>query len=453
MREVPASAYPRKSFFINMFTKDISLEDCILDLIDNSVDGLIRSRKISLSKISRGIFGSAKRKRTKKSELPLISVTHNDEYIEIKDNCGGIGYEDALNDIFNFGHGPERKLGYLGVYGIGMKRALFKIGSHFSIESRTVKDGFTCDLDVSEWVKEDETLENWTIPIRRISGAQTASKAGVHIRIDRLHDEVKMRLKDGLLDNDLGEAIARTYHFFLNSYVRIKLNGVDVREFQIPLGKPNEGEVSYEELESDNVTVKVMATIAKYDKNTKPTQEKSGWYVVCNGRMVLAADKTSNSGWSVPPMPSWQPKFRLFLGLVFFESTDPLALPWTTTKRNLNREAAIYQRVRLRMAMAAKPVISFLNKQYPQDVDEEPTERVIAKGASKATLDVVSKKRSVFTAPPPPKQSAKSTMSVKYDAKKSEIERIRKALRQPRMGASRIGRYTFDYYLEREGLK
>jgi hypothetical protein len=45
-----ARAYPTKEFFIEMFTRDISLEDCILDLIDNSIDSLIRARKIDIEK-------------------------------------------------------------------------------------------------------------------------------------------------------------------------------------------------------------------------------------------------------------------------------------------------------------------------------------------------------------------------------------------------------------------
>ncbi|KJV41509.1 hypothetical protein [Brevundimonas sp. KM4] len=35
-----ANANPSKSFFIAMLTRDIDLVDCILDLLDNSVDGI-----------------------------------------------------------------------------------------------------------------------------------------------------------------------------------------------------------------------------------------------------------------------------------------------------------------------------------------------------------------------------------------------------------------------------
>lgn len=35
---------PTKQFFIDMITRDISIEDAIMDLIDNSIDGANRMR-------------------------------------------------------------------------------------------------------------------------------------------------------------------------------------------------------------------------------------------------------------------------------------------------------------------------------------------------------------------------------------------------------------------------
>jgi hypothetical protein len=49
-----ASAEVRKQFFIDMFTRDISLEDCVLDLIDNSIDSYLLKHGISISQL---IFG------------------------------------------------------------------------------------------------------------------------------------------------------------------------------------------------------------------------------------------------------------------------------------------------------------------------------------------------------------------------------------------------------------
>ena len=38
----PVSTSPVKSFFVKMLTRDISLTDALLDLLDNCVDGILR---------------------------------------------------------------------------------------------------------------------------------------------------------------------------------------------------------------------------------------------------------------------------------------------------------------------------------------------------------------------------------------------------------------------------
>ena len=42
-RYTPVDASPVKSFFVSMLTRDIKLEEAILDLLDNCVDGILRS--------------------------------------------------------------------------------------------------------------------------------------------------------------------------------------------------------------------------------------------------------------------------------------------------------------------------------------------------------------------------------------------------------------------------
>ena len=43
-------AAPVKSFFVYMLTRDIRLEDAILDLLDNCVDGILRSGLVKTAK-------------------------------------------------------------------------------------------------------------------------------------------------------------------------------------------------------------------------------------------------------------------------------------------------------------------------------------------------------------------------------------------------------------------
>src|SRR5438445_10561616 len=129
-----ASAFPRKHFFLEMFTRDISLEDCILDLIDNSIDGLIRTRGID---IGASLLKNGSENLPKSGSRPKIEIRYSNEEFEILDFCGGITRGHALKDVFNFGHAEGETGGALGVYGIGLKRAIFKIGNHFEMQSRT----------------------------------------------------------------------------------------------------------------------------------------------------------------------------------------------------------------------------------------------------------------------------------------------------------------------------
>jgi len=452
MNQLKAQAYPRKNFFVQMFTKDISLEDCVLDLIDNSVDGFIRSRGLRLSQIASAIW-EKKSVKISTTNLPLIRVSISEAGFEIADNCGGIDLNDALTEVFNFGHPIGWETESLGVYGIGLKRALFKLGDHFEISSQTRKNGFHCELLVSEWVRKDDSPGDWSIPITEQKPASSVSTAGTKITVGKLHDEVKERLRSGTVEATLCRAIASTFCFFLERYVRITVNGQRVEPLPIPTSRPSRGNVSFERFSDDGVEIRILATIAAQEEAGRYDNSRAGWYVVCNGRAVLSADKGEITGWGTTPMPLFQPKHRAFVGVVFFESKNPMALPWTTTKRSLNRESSIYLRTRNRMALAAKPVLSFISKKYPSDSDTLPSERGIGGSVTIAKPADLATPKTSFFAIPMPAPRPKVTQQVQYPAKISDLENIRKHLREPRMGASRIGEHTFHYFLKQEGLE
>ena len=104
------------------------------------------------------------------------------------------------------------------------------------------------------------------------------------------------------------------------------------------------------------------------------------------------------------------------------------------------------------MAIAAKPVLSFISKQYPSDSDAEQIERGVAHSSMVATpAKLATAKPTLFTVKnPAPRQ--KLTQSLRCAARISDLEKIRKHLRQPRLGANRIGDHAFQYFLKQEGL-
>ena len=135
MAEKKVKANPTKEFFVNMLVRDILLKQAIIELIDNSIDG---ARKIKDNNDFEGLS---------------IEVNFNNEKFSIKDNCGGIPLDVAENYAFRFGRPRTKKVEEAettGIFGIGMKRALFKLGNFFTINSKTKTTEFEIELDVEK---------------------------------------------------------------------------------------------------------------------------------------------------------------------------------------------------------------------------------------------------------------------------------------------------------------
>ena len=108
-------ANPTKGLFIDMLTRDIQLIPAILDLVDNCVDGARRLRGDE-----------------RFDELEAhINLDENE--LRVRDNCGGISVEVAKKYAFRFGRPEDTPLipGSVGRFGVGMKRAFFKLGRRF----------------------------------------------------------------------------------------------------------------------------------------------------------------------------------------------------------------------------------------------------------------------------------------------------------------------------------
>jgi hypothetical protein len=383
--------------------------------------------------------------------MPLITVRYSADKFEIVDNCGGISRKDALAETFNFGHAVEEVRGQLGAYGIGLKRAIFKIGNQFSMTSRTAQEGFKISLNVREWAKKDEKLSDWRIPITYSARAGSSRKAGTTITISDLRPEVLMRLNDGTLDTRLALSVSQTYALFLERYVKLKLNTKRIEPFPIPLAGSDEVQIAHDQFEEGGVKVILFASLAaRRGPRREWSYENAGWYVACNGRIVVAADKTDLTGWG-SGFPSFHSKYRGFVGLAFFQSANPLDLPWTTTKRGLNRESPIFQQARNKMRGLARPIMTFLDKMYPSDIPEELQERTIADRVQATDVrKIAGTPLSKFDVVSLTQFKPKTTVRIQYNAEMEEIDKIRKHLRRPSIKPNEIGKLTFDHYLKTE---
>src|SRR5690606_8396757 len=116
-----------------------------------------------------------------------ISIRIEEDCFEISDNCGSITLDDAVDYAFTFGRkdDAETENFSIGVYGIGMKRAVFKLGSQIDIRSTYEADGspssFRVPINVEDWLASGD--DNWDFDIEE---AEDLEQKGVQITVTDL---------------------------------------------------------------------------------------------------------------------------------------------------------------------------------------------------------------------------------------------------------------------------
>lgn len=247
----------------------------------------------------------------------------------------------------------------------------------------------------------------------------------------------------------MNEQISFAYNFFLQHLVNVYVNKTMVKRKDIPLGDAPGARAAVNRFNVGNVEVTIIVGLAER-VNGSWNRERAGWYVLCNGRTVAFADKTSLTGWGLTGgLAGFGPKQRGFVGIASFYSDNPEELPWTTTKRGLNFDSPIYQRAIKKMINIAQPVTTFLDNMYKSDSLEKDYYRKIADTVKKANLSqILDRKNTMFDY----KVSAKDTqpsdlVKVQFMAKRKDIEKIRKCLNMD-FSAARIGEDALKFYLK-----
>ncbi len=442
------NAHPAKRFFIEMLTKDIRLEDAVLDLIDNAIDSIIRHQEIDLEQL-------VMRNLSLREKLPQfkIDITFSGESFEIADNCGGIDFDDAIKTVFRFG-APKRSINSrLSVYGIGLKRAIFKIGRKISVTSQTIESGFSVNIDVDDW--HDEKTD-WKFPIVEIDPSKIKSNYGTKVKITDINEPISRIFQSGSFDNSLYEAISECYALFIGSVVQIYVNGKSVSPRNIPFSNSEAATSSVTHEKFDSVNVVILTGLQRLEAN-QWKGDTAGWYILCNGRVVVYADKTELTGWGTRELPAFQPKHRGFIGLALFMSDNPEALPWTTTKRGIDTDSPIFQFVRQKMVSDARQVTSFLDQRYARvsisaenSDDLEVKDNRLAQALAPATIpQLLSSEPRRFSAS---KEIVKRprTVSVQFSAREVDIERARRAIGKPGLSAGKVGSHALSYFLKNE---
>lgn len=432
-------ASPTKEFFVNMLVRDILLKQAIIELIDNSIDG---ARSIRENNQYLGL---------------TICVKFDKNRFVIEDNCGGIPLDVAANYAFRFGRPKtveSNNTETTGIFGIGMKRALFKIGNNFSIHSTTKTTEFQLDLDVKEWLKKDDSDWDFNFSSYKENMNNSEEDIGTKIEVTDLNMEIAEELNSKEFEKEVIAHIQRRVGLDIAYGITIIVNDKTLVGNNISLIDNEEIKPVKEEYQDGEITVKILSGIAPREGKKYPP-ERAGWYIYCNGRLVVAADKTSLTTWKDMENKSsgilFHNNYAGFRGIVYFGSKHPEKLPWNTTKTGLDETSLVYLRAREKMLEIFKIVKSILDdiRKNTEDKDDGIEETIAKMQGTEMTIENVNKVKenravsiknvSVTTTP---------NVTINYKKPKEEVEELKKVLGVK--SYREVGEKTFEYYKDAE---
>lgn len=361
-----AEASPTKKFFVSMLTRDISLADAILDLLDNCLDGALRlahGAEVDYSK-------------------HFVDIEIAEDHFQIADNCGGIPREVAKNYAFKMGRETEddrdSDAETIGMYGIGMKRAIFKMGRNSLVRTRHGDDTFEVPI-TSDWLE----AKSWDpLPINEPTEASEGlAEPGTTIFVTELNDGVARHFSNAAFENEVRTAISEHFTMFLQWGLKVQLNGIPIEpvcvEVLVATDESRPAPYVFQKT-IDDVLVSIAVGI-NAGKSLSDDEEDdvgferdrssatAGWTVLCNDRAVIVGDKSRLTGWG-DSIPLYHAQFAIITGIIEFRSKHADKLPVTTTKRALDTSSNVWLESLVKMKEGMRIWITYTNqwKNHPR---------------------------------------------------------------------------------------
>lgn len=349
-----------------MLTRDITLADAILDLLDNCLDGAMR--------LANG--------NDVDYDKHFVKIEIADSHFSIADNCGGIPRDVAKNYAFKMGREPDDERDSdaetIGMYGVGMKRAIFKMGRNALVRTRHGDDMFEVPI-TSQWLE----AKNWDpLPINEPTEAkERLDESGTTIFVTDLYEGVSRHFANEAFENEVRTAIAEHFTMFIQWGLKVELNGKPVESVRVEvLVSTDESRPAPYIFQKtiDDVLVSIAVGLNTGKGLGDDDEEDSGferdrssatagWTVLCNDRAVIVGDKGRLTGWG-DGIPLYHPQFAIITGIIEFRSKRADKLPVTTTKRALDTSSNVWLESLVKMKEGVRIWISYTNqwKNHPR---------------------------------------------------------------------------------------
>lgn len=429
----PINAFPAKSFFIRSLVKDIDLIDAVLDLVDNSIDNHIRNNL---------------------KERKNIYISLSETKFVIEDNCGGIRRDKVAEEVFRFGKISDEKAKTIGVFGIGLKRAFFKMGTNILLESDDGNDFFSVNIG-KEWLKDEN---NWRLHFKE--DEKSKGEILFRITITELFPNVAEEFKSTYFVNSLINRIKNTHTIFMDERITIFVNGQKVEPYKFKfLNDDKKFAPFHKKYRYDGVDVEIYAGYST--ANIETHERMFGWFVFCNDRLILANNLTERTGWGGYKDTRYHySEDNRFLGLVFFRSDDPILLPWNTAKDNIQLDSIVYRMAQDEMKKITQRIVSVIRlTNRTKDLTTGETIGVsFFEGIPTTEIkDIVGEQQEIVPAVKGETDYDDLTLvpeftSIQYSKKTSLMKKVKAKLGNSHMSNKKVGEKTFDYYIDMEEI-
>ena len=345
-----------------------------------------------------------------------------------------------------------------------MKRALFKIGNTIYVESKTkLGDHFSVSIDVETWRKKTKIIKqekgdnlklmDWSFNFQLIKNNYHSKIAkdeyGTYIEITNLKDEIMEDFDNSVSRKKLKVEIEKTLAYSLGKNLHLTINSEFAKSKPILLLGSDSIKPYYKTLNYGTVTIDIYAGVGN------PFPDDAGWYIYCNDRLMISANKENLTGWeggrnyfNDTGVQKYHNKVAMFRGLVFFSSKDSKDLPMTTTKTGIDSNSHIYKSTREYMIEAMKIVLEKLN-----EIEDSKTRKEIVQNSVMQDIkdfNTIELKNS-FQFPDIPKTLGNlAFQNISYKVDKNIFDNVKNHLGVDR--PKEVGVETFNYFVKMNEL-
>lgn len=496
---------PPKKLLFTTLESDITPKDAVLELIDTFVEWY-RYYKIR---------GEVQGKRN-------IKIRICEERFIIESDYPGPP-KDMVHNLLRFGEKVDKGCISIGGYGIGTKRAIFRMGQDVCLESYDSHEYYSVHID-KNWIENEN---EWDLPLKE---EPFKGNPFDRILISSFYPEIRAKFKSKAFKTELTQKVKDNYTFFIEKDVDIKICEELVKpyDFKFIFKEDKEYQIKpyHKKFILNGVSAEIFAGFTKWGEN-----DPYGWYVFGNDRLIVQNDVSNRTGFNSTKNIIYQHEDNIFLGLLFFRSylfnleqkysalfskgkvneelrkmfshnaislsdeamcdmkdsthwqiedryttykteevggcihiyTDPINLPWKSSKDDIREDLRIYRQVRDKMQVITAIFIRYLrscekiSKKRGIDIIKSILENVDDKKDIKKMSEIeVEQDESL-----PPQEWAEGYDITAGVPRLSRIQfwkplelviRIKERLGNANMSNEEMGEAIFSYYQKREGI-